>query len=84
MTIVTVSHKECEQRINEAHKALAKALEYWRETLTENQSMKAENLRMRTALLKVRSYNLDIEAGRINYRPRDHIQVIDEALVPRE
>jgi hypothetical protein len=32
------------------------------------------------ALQKVRSYNVDIDAGRINYRPRDHIQVIDEAL----
>ncbi len=32
------------------------------------------------ALEKVRSYNVDIAAGRINYRPHDHIQVIDEAL----
>lgn len=32
------------------------------------------------ALLKVRSYNADIAAGRINYRPHDHLQVIDNAL----
>ena len=32
------------------------------------------------ALEKVRSYNEDIVAGRINYRPEDHIQVIDAAL----
>jgi hypothetical protein len=32
------------------------------------------------ALEKVRSYNVDIAAGRINYRPGDHIAVIDEAL----
>lgn len=32
------------------------------------------------ALNKVRSYNADIAAGLINYRPHDHIQVIDEAL----
>jgi LmbE family N-acetylglucosaminyl deacetylase len=32
------------------------------------------------AMEKVRSYNVDIAAGRINYRPHDHIQVIDEAL----
>lgn len=32
------------------------------------------------ALEKVRSYNVDIAAERINYRPHDHIQVIDEAL----
>jgi hypothetical protein len=35
---------------------------------------------LREALLKVRSYNVDIAAGRINYRPKDHIQVIDAAL----
>jgi hypothetical protein len=40
----------------------------------------AEIMRLREALLKVRSYNEDIDAGRINYRPRDHIQVIDAAL----
>lgn len=33
-----------------------------------------------TALRKVRGYNVDIASGRINYRPEDHIQVIDEAL----
>lgn len=32
------------------------------------------------ALEKIRSYNVDIAAGRINYRPHDHIQVVDEAL----
>lgn len=32
------------------------------------------------ALEKVRSYNVDIAAERINYRPHDHIQIIDEAL----
>lgn len=32
------------------------------------------------ALQKVRSYNIDIADGRINYRPMDHVQVIDEAL----
>lgn len=32
------------------------------------------------ALEKVRSYNVDIAAGRINYRPHDHIKVIDDAF----
>jgi hypothetical protein len=32
------------------------------------------------ALEKVRGYNVDIAAERINYRPHDHIQIIDEAL----
>lgn len=32
------------------------------------------------ALQKVRAYNIDIADGRINYRPMDHVQVIDEAL----
>lgn len=32
------------------------------------------------ALEKVRSYNVDIHAGRINFRPLDHIAVIDRAL----
>lgn len=32
------------------------------------------------ALEKIRSYNVDIAAGRINYRPHDHIQVVDEVL----
>ncbi len=35
---------------------------------------------LREALKKLRAYNVDIEAGRINYRPRDHITVIDAAL----
>lgn len=39
-----------------------------------------ERDRFRAALEKVRSYNVDIHAGRINYRPWDHIQVIDLAL----
>ena len=32
------------------------------------------------ALDKLRSYSVDIEAGRINYRPLDHIAVADAAL----
>lgn len=36
--------------------------------------------KLETALRKVRSYNADIAAGRINYRPEDHIAVIDAAL----
>ena len=37
---------------------------------------------LEAALREVRSYNVDIDAGRINYRPKDHIQVIDAALAP--
>lgn len=36
--------------------------------------------RLQKALLKVRSYNSDILAERMNYRPLDHIQVIDDAF----
>lgn len=43
----------------------------------------AECARFKAALEKVRSYNVDIIANRINYRPRDHIQVIDAALTPK-
>lgn len=32
------------------------------------------------ALEKLRSYNEDIAAGRINYRPEDHMAVADAAL----
>jgi hypothetical protein len=39
-----------------------------------------ENIELRKALEKLRSYNVDIAAGRINYRPHDHILVIDKAL----
>jgi len=35
---------------------------------------------LEAALRKVRSYNVGIAAGRINYRPEDHIAVIDAAL----
>lgn len=35
---------------------------------------------LRRALLRIRSYNEDIHADKMNYRPLDHIQVIDEAL----
>jgi hypothetical protein len=45
-------------------------------------SLKARIVALEVALEKVRSYNVDIAAGRINYRPHDHIQVIDEALYP--
>lgn len=34
----------------------------------------------REALLLIRGYNVDIAAGRINYRPEDHIAVVDRAL----
>jgi hypothetical protein len=37
---------------------------------------------LREALEKLRSYNVDIHMGRINYRPWDHIAVIDRALSP--
>ena len=36
------------------------------------------------ALQKVRNYNVDITGGLINYRPHDHIQIIDEALAAVE
>lgn len=36
------------------------------------------------ALRKLRSYNVDIRDGRINYRPDDHIKVIDAALSAKE
>jgi hypothetical protein len=42
--------------------------------------LRQENAELRAALLKVRSYNVDIAAGRINYRPEDHIAVIDAAV----
>ena len=32
------------------------------------------------ALKKIRGYNVSIKNDKINYRPKDHIQVIDEAL----
>lgn len=41
---------------------------------------KERNQDLVRALVKVRSYNIDIDAGRINYRAKDHIQVIDEVL----
>jgi hypothetical protein len=42
--------------------------------------LKTKELVYEAALLKLRSYNQDIATGRINYRPEDHIAVIDEAL----
>jgi hypothetical protein len=35
---------------------------------------------LEAALNKVRAYNVDIASERINYRPEDHIAVIDAAL----
>ena len=52
--------------------------------VTELASLKARIQELTAGLEKVRSYNVDIAAGRINYRPHDHIQVIDEALQPRD
>lgn len=45
--------------------------------------LREENAAMKAALEKVRSYNIDIIASRINYRPQDHIDVIDSALRPQ-
>jgi hypothetical protein len=46
-------------------------------------ALKASQAQLATAtkaLEKLRRYNLDIYAGRINHRSLDHIQVIDDAL----
>jgi hypothetical protein len=40
--------------------------------------------RLRNALRKLRSYNEDIAAGRINYRSEDHITVANRALLESE
>jgi len=40
----------------------------------------ARIMALENALRQVRSYNEDIHNGRINYRPLDHIAVIDRAL----
>lgn len=48
----------------------------------ESNIILAKLINAEAALQKLRSYNVDIAAGRINYRPHDHIQVIDEALAP--
>jgi hypothetical protein len=45
--------------------------------------MVARIAELEAALHKVRSYNADIAAGRINYRPEDHIAVIDAALTEK-
>jgi hypothetical protein len=50
------------------------------EAVNSHASLKARIEELEEALEKVRSYNVDIAAGRINYRPHDHIQVIDMAL----
>ncbi len=42
--------------------------------------LEAINSALLEALQKIRSYNQDILAGRINYRPDDHIAVIDAAI----
>lgn len=43
-------------------------------------AMEVEMEQMRRGLEKLLSYNEDIAAGRINYRPQDHIAVARDAL----
>jgi hypothetical protein len=43
-------------------------------------SLRAKVDELTKALEKLHSYNVDIHTGRINYRPLDHIQVINAAL----
>jgi hypothetical protein len=45
------------------------------------EALEAENKLLREALSKLRSYNVDIAAGRINYRPEDHIAVVDKGML---
>lgn len=48
------------------------------------QVMEPNESKLRAALLKVRSYNEAIILDQINYRPEDHIAVIDAALAAHE
>lgn len=50
------------------------------EAAVEIFKLRAERQSLRNAIEKVRSYNVDIQRGRINYRPEDHIKVLDGAL----
>lgn len=44
------------------------------------EELAGENRGLREALEKLKGYNEDIAAGRINYRPEDHISVAEAAL----
>jgi len=52
------------------------------EAINSHASLKARIKELETALRTIRDYNADIIAGRINYRPYDHIRIIDIALNP--
>lgn len=54
-----------------------------REAAARIRALEAEVGKLRGALEKVRSYNVDIAAGRLNYRPHDHIYVIESAIRSR-
>ena len=50
----------------------------------ERNKLLAQNRQLLGALKKLKSYNEDILAGRINYRPEDHIAVAREAIAAVE
>jgi len=50
------------------------------ETDEKVRELEKEIDRLRDAIRRVRSYNADIRDGKINYRPQDHIDVLDNAL----
>jgi len=61
------------RKLSEAIDALSAAAE-------QVEKMERENERLKKAIEKVISYNRDIQAERINYRPEDHIEILNAAL----
>jgi hypothetical protein len=59
---------------------LAYALHSLEREITICQHTQERNQELVRALVKVRSYNLSILAGHINYRPLDHVEAIDGVL----
>lgn len=79
---------ECFMRVGEDYYAdyryFGRVIEEQRNSLDELRRSEVRQQReialLQAARRKVRSYNSDILAERINYRPLDHILVIDDAL----
>ena len=68
------------EHIVKLREELARVYELVNHWNTTTQTAEATIERLTRAIEKVISYNEDIDAGRINYRPKDHIEVLRAAL----
>lgn len=64
------------------HDQYDRMLTTWAECRSLLSGERRRNDELVRVLMKIKGYNVDTAAGHMNYRPHDHIQVIDDVLNP--